>query len=259
MGHFHFLKILPWAALTVIFCPGLSWAQDGPGGATIAHWRFDGVPGTRFTEEISHQTRLTGELATQASSDREPIYGEPAPGGGKSSLLLRNHETSDNNGGYACSADVASLIAGRGELTVEAWIKPDELRQAAIFRVTSPERDEEVILETQPDGRFGFLILLEKEIKTALISKEGVLISGEWQHVAGIFQNGALSLYLNGKRIGMRPANGMETLPDHLSVAGIGAYVRRAGEDAGQFFDGNIDEVRVSNRALAPEEFLMER
>lgn len=259
MGHFQFLKLLPWAALTVIFCPGLSWAQDGLDGATIAHWRFDGEPGTPFTEEISNQAKLTGGVAPRASSDREPIYGEPAPVGGKSSLLIRNHDTSGNNGGYAWSADVAMLISGGGELTVEAWIKPNELQQAAIFRVTSPGRDEEVILETQLDGRFGFLIMSGKEIKTALISKGGALISGEWQHVAGIFQNGALSLYLNGKRIGMRPANGMDTLPDRLSVAGIGAYVRKAGEDIGQFFDGNIDEVRISNRALAPDDFLLER
>jgi len=144
-------------------------------------------------------------------------------------------------------------------LTIEAWIKPNELRQAAIFRATSPARDEEVILETQPDGRIGFLILSGKEIKTALISKEEALISGEWQHVAGVFQNGVLLFYLNGKRIGMRPASGMETLPDRLSVAGIGAYVRKTGEDTGQFFDGNIDEMRISARALAPEEFLLER
>lgn len=239
--------------------PGFSRAQDGPAETTLAYWRFDGEPGTPFTEEIFHQATLTGEIAPRASSDRMPVYGEPAPGGGKSSLLLRNRETSDNNGGYACSAEAANRIAACSELTVEAWIKPNELRQAAIFRVTSPERDEEVILETQPDGRFGFLILSEKEIKTALISKEGALISGEWQHVAGIFQNGALSLYLNGKKIGARPVGGMEALPAGLSVAGIGAYVRKAGEDVGQFFDGNIDEMRISSRALAPEEFLMER
>ncbi len=243
----------------ILFWPGCSWAQDGPGGTTVACWHFDGEQGSPFTEDLSSQAKLTGAKAPRAPSDREPVYGEPAPGGGKSSLLLRNQGTSDNNGEYACSADIAKFIAGREELTIEAWIKPNELRQAAIFRATSPARDEEVILETQPDGRFGFLILSGKEIKTALISKEGVIISGEWQHVAGGFQNGVLLLYLNGKRIGMRPASGMETLPDRLSVAGIGAYVRKAGEDTGQFFDGNIDEMSISARALAPEEFFLER
>jgi len=240
----------------VIFSVGFSCASALE--STSVHWHFDGEPGTPFTEEGSDTTKLAGEIASKGGPERQPLYGEPAPGGGKGSLLLRNEGASEADGGFACPLAIAGLVIGKSELTIEAWIKPDEIRQASILRLTSSGQDEGVILETQPDGRVGFLILADHEVKAAVISNAGQLISGEWQHVAGVFQNGMISLYLNGKRIGVRSVPGITTIPEQLAFGGVGAYVRRMGErgkDTGQFFSGNIDEMRITTKALAPDEF----
>jgi len=248
------------AIVAVIFSVGWILAQTDRSESALVHWHFDGDPGAPFTEEVSDKATLTGEIAPLGGTERRPGYGDPAPDGGKGCLALRNAETTEANGGFAWS-EIADRVVGSSELSVEAWIKPDELRQAVILRLMSPDQKSGVILETRSDGSVGFLILENKEVNNAVVSREGQIISGEWQHVAGVFRNGSIFLYLNGNLVASHHSSTMPEIPDQLLFVGVGAYVRKAGGggNAGQFFDGCIDEIRISDKAVDPGDFLMKR
>lgn len=253
------LSIFQVAIAVVFVCAGGAWAQSGKSEATLAHWKFEGKPGTPFTSEGSGQSELKGGVAAKAGTNREPIYGEPSPNGGKSSLLLRNAGTSESDGGFA-SSEAAELIGGKNELTVEAWIKPTALRDAAVLRMRTTDGAGWVSLRTGEDGRFGFVMISGNGPIAQVVSDTGKLIAGEWQHVAATFQNGTLALYLNGEPVGKISSKDMLTIPDGFSLAGVGAYVRNmSGTSAASFFDGNIDEMRISGKALGSEEFLIGR
>lgn len=81
------------------------------------------------------------------------------------------------------------------------------------------------------------------------------LKAGQWVHVACSFKDGAVRIYLNGKEASpyQTPCNPMLTLPivqpKELRVA--------CDYDDKLVFNGVIDEFRIYNRALSPEEVEM--
>jgi hypothetical protein len=89
------------------------------------------------------------------------------------------------------------------------------------------------------------------------ITAPGKFPTGKYQHLAATYDDGAVALYLNGARIGEGAAPGG---PVALLVN------LRVGTDSGPFSDrfggtvpnyqlrGNVDDLVVVGRALAPEE-----
>jgi Concanavalin A-like lectin/glucanases superfamily len=77
------------------------------------------------------------------------------------------------------------------------------------------------------------------------------LVAGKFTHVAGVYQSGTggtLSVYVNGARVAITTATAAaaptSTLPLHIGSDSAGTTR----------FNGTIDETRLYNRALAPEE-----
>ncbi len=77
------------------------------------------------------------------------------------------------------------------------------------------------------------------------LSHGGLIPLNEWVHLILVFDNGKLQTYRNGIQI-----NSSSDLPTTLqSDSAI-----RIGGVSDRFFNGQIDDVRIYNRALRPEE-----
>ena len=90
-----------------------------------------------------------------------------------------------------------------------------------------------------------------------------------WYHVALVWDGSAVKFYVNGVQSQQLGPNSLESGPeipftgpigDSDRGLGIGCIVRGNSippSSSGQFFHGRIDEVRISDEALDPSEFLL--
>ena len=155
-----------------------------------------------------------------------------------------------------------SLNIGTGDLTIDAWIKPDSVNQVRPI--------------VSRDNTFGFSMtgysLDLTSGKLAFVTGDGTTFGynvssatipvGVWTHVAATLNRSnaagvpsGITLYINGVATSSTPG----TVPGSIDAAVPLLIGRRPPNNAylnhpGFFFDGVIDEVEIFNRALRPEE-----
>ena len=78
------------------------------------------------------------------------------------------------------------------------------------------------------------------------------LQTGRWYHIAGVFDGSEVRMYLDGRLVGRMPADGVRTTNELPFV--VGGDVDRSGAGT-SFFDGAIDEVRLSSTARYDDGF----
>jgi hypothetical protein len=140
-------------------------------------------------------------------------------------------------------------------LTVEAWIFP---RATSVKRIVSSyfnntAQSGEIILDTYNttnNGR-GLRFVVEGAANTLhQLSVANVLTLNAWNHVAGSFNNGVTTLYVNGTAVATSTAP-FTSIPSCTNKFTI-------GEDptigALEYFNGKIDEVRVWNTSRTQSE-----
>jgi len=72
--------------------------------------------------------------------------------------------------------------------------------------------------------------------------------NGQWHHVAGTYDGSVLNLYVDGE---------LKDTANHTGSINTDTYnlnIARNSEITSRFYDGAIDDVRIYNRALGPEE-----
>jgi len=87
-------------------------------------------------------------------------------------------------------------------------------------------------------------------VTTTLIASSGALSTGEWYHAAATYDGASLRLYLNGVEVGSSPFLGSVDVDPSVAVA-VGSQPPGAGD---RNFDGLIDDVRITSRALSRSE-----
>ena len=162
-------------------------------------------------------------------------------------------------------------LDGFSFLTIDAWVNPDSIGwpnpesegyvSAIVSKhdTTKPNGVSYSLL--QFDGKLRLVIVqgLNPDNAVGVISTDNIPI-GTWSHVAGVWRGGTdLELYLNGARMeatffseGSTP----QATADNDVPVNIGRIESFSGTFVGPaaFFDGNIDEVGIYNRALSPGE-----
>ena len=78
--------------------------------------------------------------------------------------------------------------------------------------------------------------------------------TGSWQHVALTYDGTALRVYLNGTQQG---ATANAALASQSGALQLGAYIFNSANV--DYLAGNLDEVRVYNRALSAAEINTDR
>ncbi len=154
--------------------------------------------------------------------------------------------------GFLCAGGSVALGPHRllwpeDGITVEMWVKPAE-----------PEQSDRWLLNTVGDSRTGYRLGLcggrlcwqvPQSSWSHLLSAPGPLPVGEWSHVAATFDNEVMRLYVGGREVASLARHG-PICPSETGLC-LGSY---SPGHARAFFQGVMDEVKVWNRALTPDE-----
>jgi len=200
----------------------------------IAHWALDEAEGI-----VAHDS---------ASENHGTLSGDPTwqPAGGKIDGALQLDGVDD----YVSTNFV--LDPADGAFSVFAWIKGDVPGQVVISQTNSTGAGETWLgadpslgqlmtgLVPPPAGRF---------VPQPLVS-ESIITDGQWHHIGFAWDGSYRVLYVDGTEVAKDTA-----AQASLKSADGGLYIG-AGKmlDAGSFFSGLIDDIRIFNLALSAEE-----
>jgi signal transduction histidine kinase len=141
----------------------------------------------------------------------------------------------------------SGVLGNLNTVTVEAWAKWHTFEGATkrVLNYGTPTRDISIGARQSGAASFGelWLVFPEDQRHFHEVSTRGVVPKNTWCHIAGVFGEGGMKLYLNGWLVGTDPYQGglNKTLPNALFRIGD----RITLNDAATGFEGAIDEVRV--------------
>lgn len=220
-----FKRLICSVSIFVVLCLVSSSSAD-----LVAHWKFD----NDRSDSIGLLNWKLENGARYSTDSKE----------GSHSLSL------DGTDDYAVQSAVGVLAEAFSTRAVTLWFKVD------VDNVTQ-------VLYDEGGADSGFSIRINKEQLQAAVRNAGIdiiataaLDSTGWTHAAVTFDNGSLSLYINGVERALATAN-FTTAASHKDAAGIGA---RNSQDAfgqrgtGDYFGGHIDDVRIYDNALSADE-----
>jgi hypothetical protein len=152
---------------------------------------------------------------------------------------------------YVSVPDAASLDLSNG-MTLEAWVQPTAVNDwQTVIMKENPSIQDFVygIMANTPYGGAGGWINLGDARSAESASR---LPLNTWTHVAATFDGTNLRYYQNGTLVSTTSTPG--AMPSSTGVLRIG------GDSIwGEWFQGNIDEVRVYTRALSASEIVTDR
>jgi len=175
------------------------------------------------------------------------LLGDPVwrPGEGKRDGALEFDGIDD----YVSTLFVLNPVAG--PFSVFAWIKGGVPGQVIISQTDGLTGDGDIWLGTEPsDGKLMTALVpraLGRSV-TLPLESESIITDGQWHHIGLVWDGWYRSLYVEGLEV----AKDTEAL-DPLKSSGGGLFIG-AGKtfDAGSFFPGLINDVRIYNRAVRP-------
>jgi hypothetical protein len=147
-------------------------------------------------------------------------------------------------------------------LTLEAYIRVRSIPPSCcggtsfVFRGDDRSALDPYVLVLRPDGRLVFEIQNASASHASVISPSPVPF-GTLMHVAGTLEGdtGQLTLYINGAQVAIsytsiRPFGPLTGPSPGLGIGNV------QSSNYAEYFDGVIDEVRISNAALLPSQML---
>jgi len=205
----------------------------------LAYLNFNGVAGSNAADLSSYGNAGTVEGGPQWVSGK---FGSALSFDGIDDRVVLSNNSSLNT---------------PGPMTIETWIKPSIAQEEC----DDPHlRNHGIISKTDANGAtswqlrygapdtcyLGFLVQAEPEGYTWVTVGQD-LSPGEWHHVLAAFDGSSVRMYLNGVEADSAAISGIASCDAPVLV----------GEDGwGNFFQGDIDELRIHNRALSVAEIL---
>ena len=242
---------------------------------TISYYRFEGTPDTQVAAgagTVEDSQAPDNDLSVFAAGNAftyssdvpvSPIPQTGQPNNTSGDFDGRNDDAFGQVGG--------PFTAGADDFTIEAYVNFDTVTG---FR-TFVGRDDQFgnsngvsegpasLFYFQKTGANQFRVLAAIEDGTAdggfIEAAGGAVVANQWYHVAAVGDTSAdtLSLYVDGTLLTATP--GYTSLFDPTSFTGDFDWTLGRGQfngGIGDYVDGHIDEVRFSDSALAPGEFL---
>ena len=159
----------------------------------------------------------------------------------------------DGNAGNVTVCHDDAFNIGDG-FTIEAWIFANEWKaefwQGSIVnkdRHPQPAPNEGFALRAGKNGTLNFVIGTGNAWPE--VSSSPIMNVNQWYHVAGVYQSGTASVYINGELANSIPITGTPSnnVTSDLTIGDSPGW-------PGRVFDGIIDEVRVWNVARSASE-----
>jgi hypothetical protein len=154
--------------------------------------------------------------------------------------------------------------ANNPEVTVCAWIHTSDPNHQMI---ASFDRSEFWRLEINTDiadapvsdGQIGWHVMTNSGDQQVDYGSRTRVDDGQWHHVCGVFDNGRLTIYIDGNP--EPSAVGAPTFGDEVTrfgFIGVGSEATEFNGIQGPFnnFNGDMDEVRIYDKALTQDEIL---
>ena len=194
----------------------------------LAHWELDETEGHVAYDSIGgHDGTLNGN----------PLW-RPAGGKVNGALLL------DGIDDYV-SADFA-WNTWKMIISATAWIKGGAPGQVIISQADGSGYGASWLYADSSGGKLTTKLM---DPQPALVS-ESMITDGAWHHIGLVWDGSFRHLYVDGAEVARDAATLSYTTPcDGGLYWGVGKNL-----DAGSFFSGMIDDVRIYNKALTPEE-----
>lgn len=145
-----------------------------------------------------------------------------------------------------CDNDLTTLLNGSQKLTVEAWINVSNV--SGVKTIISNHGTGSAtqfcfrLINDKLDGFLGF----GSYIAT---SAAGTIAPNTWYHVAMVYNQTSLKLYVNGTEVASN-----NNIPAGYGLVDSSSEIWMGGTGFGEFFKGDLDEVRVWNTARTNEE-----
>ena len=167
-----------------------------------------------------------------------------------------------NGGGWLRVDDLGpgSAVDLDRPFTIDCWVKPST--STGVEAIVSKWGDNGLddrsyVIERWSDGSIQFGVSGDATQNDGAYHTffSGTLQAGVWQHVACSYDGSFRRTYLNGVLVGIRAATGSVHQGDtHLAIgAKLSSNAQGAG-DVSEFFHGQIDRVRLWDRALRVDE-----
>ena len=139
---------------------------------------------------------------------------------------------------------VNALFNSANTLTLEAWINASQWKPQ-VYQGTIIGKDATnqsgYVLRCGANGKLSFNVGnsggVWTEVQSTILMQANI-----WNHVAGVFDNGTMSIYINGNFAGSTTSNPIATSALGLVIGDTPGY-------PGRVFNGLIDEVRIWNVA----------
>lgn len=205
------------------------------GSGLMGYWPFNEAAGT-----------ISGTSADlSGKGNNVTLYSFAAPFGVVSSGVYGNALSLDGINDNARNNTV-NLPTG-SVATVEAWIYPKGYAEVSYNGIVSWSNRQcnglGIALSIQNSGRPSMPTWCNDYVPAT----GAAATLNSWNHIAAVLDGKSATLYMNGQSLGTTTLTYLPNLSSINLAIGALDYV-------GRYFNGLIDEVRIYNRALAPEE-----
>jgi len=219
-------------------------AWDYNRGAPVGHWKFDECQGT--TANDSSGNRNSGTITIGASGEdtvgtcttSSTAWGSGATGKFNSSL---NFDGADD--WLDIGSSFTDSIENSG--TISTWAYRNSNTGGIFARSTGGNWvDERLVIYLRSDNNtWGWAFANGSSYQTAILSIND-FPAGQWVHIVLTWNGSTAVTYVNGRRLDSRAQT---VTPEITSVA---TWIGKTQGLAGQYFSGQIDDVRIYNYAL---------
>ena len=194
----------------------------------VAVWLFDEGSG-----QVAHDSSENG-------NDAE-FQGAPEWVDGKFGKALRFNGSTD----YVAAPDSDSLDVSGDQLSMVVWINGEAWPAAnhVIRKVADVAQAHVYVLRIQPET---VRVIMNTNGADSTIDGGTVLPTGEWMHIAAVYDGNEVRIYVNGELDGSGAVTG--------DIAQSDAELRIGRGDPAGYFQGTIDEVAILESALTEED-----
>jgi hypothetical protein len=217
------------AILVAGAAPNLTPSGHAAGSGLVAAYSFDEGAGTSVADASGN-----GNTGTTANTTWST--------GHAGSALSFNGTSS-----WVTVPDAPELDLTSG-MTLEAWVKPSQLNglwRSAILKETNGELSYGLYASTDTGPPSGHVLV--GAAPDTYVRGASAPAVGAWTHVAATYDGSTLRVFVNGVQESSKSVSGpITTSTGALRIGGNAVW--------GEYFAGQIDDVRVYNRALGAAE-----
>lgn len=142
-------------------------------------------------------------------------------------------------------------VLGATQLTWGAWIRPDDLDSLLGVMGNTWDEDESMYLAVRPATGWADASLVNQDRTEVRFARRGGVITPQrWQHVMATYDGLTMILYVDGHGVTTQYFESVEATRSNQ----IGFVVGDVAPDRGWHFRGQMDELRIYQRALSGEE-----